>query len=217
MSQATTANPKWTQIAAAIHNAPMMKQYNVPNGIIEIITTLIFDWQWDRAMSFGIDLSKNDTFISHYDSSAREVKAPSGWQTTRGTLCLDGDHIYRWDILAVDYQPNYGDINIGVLKDDGFRITDQNKKEFPNESYVDKCTSWSLHSSFEGNDTTGNINYNNSSRNFGGSAGGGTKYGTGFRKGDTVTTIYDNKSKTLSFEINGIPQGVAFDNISYNL
>ena len=204
---------RWSHIVDAISNAAIFKKYNVPNSIVDIITVLSFDWKWDKSMSFGMDLCEDDKFVSHHQSD-RKVDAPNGWQTTRGTLCLDADidYIYRWDILAVDYQISYGDIVIGILQDDGFRITKENEKNFPNESYVDKCTSWSFLSSYE-DQQHGNIKQKDSSRDFGFSWGKRIAYGKGFTKGDTVTTVYNTALKTLSFEVNGIDQGVAFENI----
>ncbi len=39
------------------------------------------------------------------------------------------------------------------------------------------------------------------------------KYGEQFKAGDTVAVILDTKRKTLSFELNGKDQGVAFKNL----
>eukprot|EP01084_Bolivina_argentea_P283783 486121_1 len=201
----------WSEITAAIYNAPLIQSQNIPVHIVKIIVMDTFNWSWDPFMSFGIDLTESNCHISHYKD--RTVRAPNGWQTTRGTLCLDGEYIYEWDIIAIDFQQDYGDIIVGVLSDDGIKPKQQERN---NDSFVDKCESWSLHSSNDGV-KSGHKNHTDSSRNFGGGNFGEVEYGTGFRKGDTVKTIYNSKMKTLSFKVNGIDQGIAYENVKGNI
>ena len=191
---------KWCEIEEAVLNAPLIEDSNIPDSIVGVIIENIWNWHWDETMTFGMKLSEDNCLASYADEI---VKSPSGWQTTRGNLCLDSKkgYIYEWDIKAVDYDQSTGDLVFGILSDDGERATKPNDEYGP-YGYVDKCDSWAYHSSNEYTKKAWTYQAE-SSRDFG---GGGRKHkllDKSFHKGDTITVIYDSQEKSLGFKMNG--------------
>ena len=195
---------KWSEIEETIRGATVFKSMNVPDEIVNIIVEDTFVWHWDESMTFGMDINE-DPYKCMASHTLGSVKAPSGWQTTRGNLCLDNNngYIYEWDIKVIDYHPDYGDVIIGILCDDGVR---PNK---PNDEYeggfIDKCKSWSYASSNTYNTMKYSVYNQYSSRDFAGSTyrWKDKELDQTYRAGDVITVIYDSKLGTLRFKKNG--------------
>ena len=194
----------WSAIEQAIYDAPLIISMNIPDTITKIIAEDTFNWQWDKTMTFGMDLSDDNYTAAH--TQAKNVRSPKGWQTTRGNMCLDdvNGYVYEWDIKAIDCNPD-GDIIIGILCDDGKRF--KKDKNYGHSGFVDKCESWSWHSrSWNGSNQdnqTGRTCHYNTSRDFGFSVVRDKRLDKSYGVGDLITVVYNSKLKTLGFKKNG--------------
>ena len=197
----------WSEIVNSIYNAPLILSMNIPQGIVKIIVDGAVYWNWDKTMSFGINLDEDCLTLAHhqketpYKGIPRDVGGPMGWQTVRGNICLDDQngYVYEWDIEATDFQPNYGDLIIGILADDGQRPNAENNKD---ESFTDNAEIWAYHSTNTCN-KGGYTVHQKSSRKLGGSVTHDKELDELFKKGDVIGVIYDSGNKTLKFKKNG--------------
>lgn len=198
---------RWCDICDAVLTAPLITKYVPDESIAWFILDYSFTFHWDPDMTFGMDLDEDKFEASHYlrkdkRDPNRKVYTRSGWQTSRGNLCLDDTYgfVYQWSITAVDFSTT-GDIICGILNDKD--LIKPSEEERLNEGYIDECEAWSYGSSNKYHpDPHGYICHQNSSRNYGSGRGNDVKFGERFAKGDTLTVIYDSKNQTLAFRVN---------------
>ena len=199
---------RWSDIEHAIEESPLMIEMDVPHGIVTLIIDTAMSWHWDKNMSFGITLDEECLELSHYgrDSPNQSVTFPGGWQTTRGNICLDdrSGYTYEWDIGDIQFNPNYGDVIIGVLADDGKRPQSLNSNNARN-SFSDTCEIWAWHSTNKYSKGGWSVHLR-TSRDLGCSGPAHDKQlNDEFRSGSgaVITTVYDSKNKTLKFKKSG--------------
>ena len=172
----------------------------IPKDIIHLIAVYYLEFeQWDLNLkSMDIKLSFNDRCV-HHDRALWLDGNQTAWRSIYGKTICKKNKMYKWRFKIIKIDPNSGNGNswkilIGIMQDKFCKNKLEscfNRRQPCSYGFIGSIAS-----------LTGDKNCNDRDG----------KYGQKFEnKGDTLTMILNMKTYVLSYIINGINYGKAYD------